>query len=492
MQNHRMQDQKNTVRQSNHQGQGTSSPASGSDGGFTCSDDGNADRLVSRHGAELHYCYEIGWVVWDGKRWTRDKLGEVRRRAVDTVRHIGIEAAKEEDIRKSKDYMEWASKSLAHYRIKALIACAESKHPVPILIDEFDRHPLLLNVANGTLDLESDQYREHRREDLLMRATPVPHDPKAKCPTWLGFLERVMDRNPDLIGFLQKAVGYSLTGSVEEECFFVLHGNGANGKSTFIETVRALLGDYAVQTPVETFMAKRGDSIPNDVAQLRGARFVSASETEEGRRLGEAQLKHLTGGDTVPARFLRREFFHFLPEFKLWLACNHKPKVRGTDDAIWRRIRLIPFLVQIPAHERDPKLKGRNGKLQAELSGILNWALEGLRKWQEDGLGVPQAVAEATSDYRTDMDVTGSFLKDRCIVAEGATVGSGDLYDAYCAWCGENGEQTMGKKAFGATLTERGFTRDRGPGGKHIRLGIGLVVYPDTEPEYVGKGEYGS
>ncbi|HYU47276.1 MAG TPA: phage/plasmid primase, P4 family, partial [Terriglobales bacterium] len=258
-----------------------------------------------------------------------------------------------------------------------------------------------LNLKTGTL-------QPHCREDLLTKCLPIAYDPNAECPTWLDFLKTIMANNAALITFLQRAIGYSLTGDTSEQCLFIAHGSGSNGKSTFLEVLQALLGDYAESTPSASLLAKdRHDGIPNDIARLRGARLVTAVEIGEGKRLNEELVKRLTGQDTMTARFLFAEFFDFHAEFKLWIACNHLPTIRGTDHAIWRRIRLIPFTVTIPDEQQDKKLPG---KLQAELPGILRWAIQGCLAWQEQELSTPSEVIAATKDYRALMDVIGGVL----------------------------------------------------------------------------------
>ena len=287
---------------------------------------------------------------------------------------------------------------------------------------------------------------------------PIDFDPDAECPIFLAFLERVMAGNCALIAFLQRAVGYSLTGLTGEQVLFLLYGLGANGKSTLLEILRALLGDYAQQTEFSTFLVRKQDGVRNDLARLRGARFVSAVEMEGERRLSEALVKQLTGGDTISARFLFSEFFEFLPAFKLWLAANHKPEIRGTDHAMWRRVRLIPFTVTIPDDAQDKSLPA---KLRAELPGILAWAVRGCLQWQANGLDAPDEVTRATEDYRAEMDVLGDFLAERCIDESGTHVLAADLYGAYRLWSEQNGAEAISGVAFARRLTERGFTRVR-------------------------------
>jgi len=410
------------------------------------SDQGNAMRLVHRHGQDLLYCHPWRkWLIWDGRRWRVDETAEVVRRAKEAVQSIYAEAAETADEKKRQDLEKHALKSEANARIKAMIESAQSEPGIPVLPDELDADLWLLNCLNGTLDLRTGELREHRREDRITKLIPVEYDPEATAPTWDAFLQRIMDGNEDLIAFLQRAVGYSLTGDVGERVLFFLHGRGANGKSTFLETVRALLGDYAQRAPTETLLARRSGNIPNDVARLRGARFVSASESEEGKRLNEPLIKEVTGGDTLCARFLHAEFFEFEPECKLWLSTNHKPVVRGTDKAIWDRIKLIPFAVTIPEAEQD---KHFGEKLKAELAGILAWAMRGCLDWQENGLGVPGAVKRATESYREEMDTLGDFIKDCCVVGPTVEVITKDVYNVYVEWCKANGEQPISKRAF--------------------------------------------
>jgi putative DNA primase/helicase len=281
--------------------------------------------------------------------------------------------------------------------------------------------------------------------------------------------------------FVQRAVGYSLTGNTREQVIFIAHGTGRNGKSTFTTTLLSLLGEYGQQTPTETLMVKRGDSIPNDLARLKGTRLVAAMESDEGRRLSEALIKQLSGGDRIPARFMRAEWFEFQPTFKIWLATNHKPVIRGTDLAIWRRIRLVPFTVTISEQEEDKQL---GEKLQAEFPGILRWAVEGCLAWQQHGLGMPEAVKNATAGYREEMDVLGAWVAECCVIEPNAKAGAKELYASYTAWCEAGGERALSQRAFGLQLGERGFERYRGTGKKHMWRGIGLKSDPyDPAPD---------
>jgi putative DNA primase/helicase len=443
---------------------------------FHLTDIGNGQRLVSRHGHDLRYCYPWGkWLIYDGQRWAKDSTGEVDRRAKDTVRSMYAEAAQIEEKALREALADHARKSESDAKRQAMISSAKSEQDVPIMPDDLDRDPWQLNLLNGTVDLRAIKLRPHRPKDLISKLAPVSFNPGAECPAWWKFLERVFDQDFDLIHFIQKTVGYALTGITREQCLFFLYGLGANGKSTFLEVIQTMLGDYANQTTSETFMVKRqGGQISNDVADLRGARFVSAAEIESGRRMAEVLVKQMTGGDKLKARFLYSEYFEFKPEFKIFLAANHKPVIRGTDNAIWRRIHLIPFTVQIPRGEQDREL---SEKLKTELPGILNWAIEGCVNWQEKGLTPPQAVQEATQKYREEMDILNDWIFESCVLAPGATAMATDLYKSYSSWAEEAGEKRpLSQTAFGIKLTERGFHSNRGAGGKTIREGIGLKI----------------
>ncbi len=442
---------------------------------------GNAQRLVTRHGRDLRYCHLWNkWLAWDGMRWQVDDSGEIVRRAKDTVRGIYAEAKETSEPEERKAIARHALRSEADARIKAMISLAQSEPGIPIDPTLLDTDPWLLTCLNGTIDLRSGELLPHEREHYITKRAPVTHDQEATCPTWLAFLGRIMAGDADLIGFLQRAIGYSLTGNTTERVFLILHGGGRNGKSTLLEVFRTLLGpDYAVRTPTDTLLAKRESGIPNDVARLRGARFVSASEADEGRRLAESTIKDLTGGDTISARFMRGEFFDFLPVFKLWLATNHRPVIRGTDLGIWDRIRLVPFSVRIPDDEQDRDLRQ---KLIAEAPGILAWAVHGCLEWQRHGLGTPSAVRKATAGYRADMDVLGAFLADRCTIDPQARIAAKTLYADYQRWCEETGEKPLSQIAVGKQLAERGFTPARsGKGRGRGWIGLGLLSETDDE-----------
>lgn len=438
---------------------------------FNLTDLGNGERLIARHGQNLHYCTPWRkWLAWDGKRWHVDTTQQVRQWARETVRAIYTEAAGMANETDRKLIARHAVRSEAEARIDALISLAQMD--CPVLPEHLDQDPWLLNVQNGTLDLHTGELRSHQREDLLTKLVLVAYDSAASCPTWEAFLERILAGRQDVIDFLQRAIGYSLTGDTSEQCLFLLYGIGANGKSTCLEVVHKLLGDYAERAEFSTFLHKDRDSVRNDLAKLRGARFVAAGEVDEGRRLAESLVKSLTGEDTVSARFLFGEFFDFRPQFKLFLAANHLPVIRGTDYAIWRRIRVIPFIVTIPVEEQDRTLPA---KLKAELSGILAWAVRGCLAWQQEGrLIEPEAVRAATTAYQTEMDTLAAFIEECCLIKAGSQVKAGDLLTAYQRW---SGDSKMTYQKLVRRLTDRGFERGRSTITGHMTWrGIGLLA----------------
>lgn len=439
-----------------------------------CTDLGNAKRLTDRHGHDLWFVPEVGWLIWDGKRWKKDGSREVERRMQETVASIYTEASNSPDKDTRKRLAKHATSSESLNKMRAAIGVAESLLTADI--QDFDTDPLLFNASNGVIDLRTGKLRDHSRDDLISQLAPVDYDQGAAAPQFIEFLKRIFDGNQNLIGFIQRAFGYGLTGLTDEHCFFIGWGGGANGKTTLFRTYLKALGDYAKVTSAETLLIKRQpQAINNDVARLRGARVVIASEAEEGRRLAESLVKEMTGEDRVQARFLYHESFEFVPTFKLFLATNHKPVVKGTDHAIWRRIRLIPFSVTIPPEEQDRKLMD---KLETELPGILAWAVQGCLEWQEVGLRTPDEVRKATGEYRKDMDVLAPFLSDCCKTSPAFHDSAKELYRNYGEWADENGERKLSQKRFGQYLTERGFESCRitsGPDkGKREWVGIGL------------------
>lgn len=421
---------------------------------FPLTDLGNAERLIARHGVDLRYCPTRGcWLIWDERRWREDDTGEIRRRAGETVRDIYRGAGQESDEHQRAAQGRHALKSESYRAISAMVSLAETLEGVPVRPDELDADPYLLNAANGTLDLRTGELQIHQRHDLITKAVEIDFDPAAPCEVWLAFLDRIFKGRKRLIRYIQRVIGYTLTGETSERCIFICYGIGANGKSTLLRVIHALAGDYARRAPAEALLKKRGGGIPNDIAALRGGRFVFASESDEGRRLAEAFIKEFTGGEAVTARFLHHEFFTFTPQGKIWLATNSKPEITGTTKAIWDRIRLIPFDEVIPEEEQD---KHFFEKLKEELPGILAWAVRGCLAWQKEGLGTSAEVKQATEVYRREMDVLGPFLEEHCEFSETYRVTAKALREAYLGWCTSSCEEPETWRVVAARLKDRG------------------------------------
>jgi putative DNA primase/helicase len=432
---------------------------------------GNGQRFTAQWGNDVRFNPTQGsWLHFDGTRWVPDAVGKIMQLAKETARKIYEEASYERDDTQRKALVGHATRSESIARLEAMLKAASTEPGIPILPDQLDSDPWVLNVLNGTICLRTGYLLPHKRENLITKKAPVIYDPQAPCPRWTHFLQTIM-QSMEKIDFLMRACGYGLTGLTYEQVLFILYGVGANGKSVFCETISYVLGDYALTVPFSTFLVKRGDAIPNDVAMLPGARFVSASEGEQGSRLAESLVKRLTGGDKVSARHLHCEFFEFTPQFKAFLSTNHKPAVRGTDHAMWRRIRLIPFTYTVPESERDLRLLE---KLKEESSGILMWLLAGCLKWQRVGLGAPAEVQQATDSYRQEMDAFSDFIDECCIVNNAARAPVSDLYKAYSGWAERNGEDVLTRRQLTSQLGERGFKTVQGTHGYYFFQGLGL------------------
>lgn len=443
------------------------------DKNYHLTDLGNSDRFADRYKDRVRYCHEWGkWLSWDGRKWLVDDTGSIERGGKEVVRDLYTEALTIDDLDRRKKMIGFALACESDHRIKAMISLAESDLRLVVKPTMLDRHPLKLNVLNGTLDLGDMELKPHDREEYHSKICNVEYEAAATCPTWDTCLETWFADNQDDIKFVQKAAGYSLTGDISEHCLFILYGTGRNGKSTFLNTIAAILNDYSLNTPAETLLVKTHDGIPNDLARLKGARFVTAVEAEAGRRLAEAMVKQSTGGDKISARFMRAEWFDYTPEYKIWLATNHKPVVKGTDDAIWERIRLIPFTTTIPEEKRDKRL---DEKLKAEGPGILKWMLEGYRLWCLEGLKPSQNVRAATDDYKKEMDDLGEFIEERCVL-EG-DVYNKNLYASYCDYCDVEGLKPATQKFFTARMRERGFVNHPTKKGK-IWFGLSIKDQP--------------
>ena len=435
------------------------------------SDDALAARFTGAHAGTLRYVSPWGkWLIWNGAVWTFDTTMKV----FDLARAICRQAAAET----GKPSLAAAIASAKTVAAIERLAKADRAHAATI--DQWDSDPWLLNTPGGAVDLRTGKSRPHRPEDYCTKITATP--PGGECPLWHQFLARITGDDGALQDFLMRAAGYCLTGSTREHALFFGHGTGGNGKSVFVNTLTAIMGGYAATAPMETFVATSSDRHPTELAALRGARLVTAQETEEGRAWAEAKIKALTGGDPITARFMRRDFFTFTPQFKLFAAGNHRPGLRGVDEAIKRRLHLIPFSVSIPAAERDPELME---KLKAEWPGILAWAVEGCGHWQSIRLSPPPAVADATGEYLGAEDAMALWLEERCKRVGYGITETGALFSDWRKWAAAAGEDPGSQKRFSQALEARGFERCRVHSGRYAVKGLVFAVDPPrTEPEH--------
>jgi putative DNA primase/helicase len=422
-------------------------------------DVGNARRFVTRYGDIVRWIIEFKkWLLWKDDHWQLDIADEVMQLGKATTYSIYEEAAKCADSNVADSVVAHAKASQQLPRLRAMLELARTEPGVFIGQHVIDCDPWLLGVQNGVVELRTGHLRPARPEDLITKRTSIAYDATAECPVWLGFVDKIMGGDKDLIRFLQRAVGYSMSGLTTEQCLFFLFGMGSNGKSTFLKTLEQLLDGYAASCQPDTLMSKKAEGgVNNDIARLRGARFVSTIEAEEGKRFAEALIKQMTGDDTLVARFLFQEHFEYRPQFKIWLAANHKPIIRGDDHAIWRRIRLIPFAVTIADNEKDKDLAA---KLVKERAGILRWAIEGCLAWQREGLSPPASVSGATDSYRAEMDVFGAWLKECCETHGSFEESVKTLFESYRRWCDETEIHTHSKMKFSLKLKERGFRHE--------------------------------
>ena len=408
----------------------------------------NADRLYARHKGKLMYTPGGGWFVYSAKSWKRDEGGEIRTCAIDVARRIKSEAAFKPGDEERQTTVRHAARSGSRSGIDAMVHLAQPKFLVND--SELDRDKYLLNVENGTLDLRTGELRPHDPQDRITKLAPIAYDPGARCPTFARFVDDITEGDREVRGFLWRVFGYCLTGCTDEQVFFFIIGPGRTGKSVLANVLRELLGDYGLQADMKTFLIKKYDNaIPTDIARLRGARVVVASEANVNKQIDEALIKAMTGGDPLVARFMRQNEFQFTPEFKLALVANDFPRVRRKDDAFWRRARVIPMNRVVPKSEVDP---GLQEKLRRELPGILAWAARGCRSWQKNGLPLPPLVQEATERWKAFADVVGRFVAENCELDPDARVRSRALYIAYKDWCAENKESPQTESGFHTSL----------------------------------------
>ncbi len=441
--------------------------------GFPCTDLGNAERLVAAHAEDVRFLVGAGWHLWNEHRFELDRTRRVFVLMGDVARGIYAEAATVNDADHRKALASWAKTSEARAKLEAAVALAESRPDVVDLYERYDADPWLVGLRNGVYDLQQDEFRAGRREDRITLCMNIEFDGDAAAPRWEQFQSEIHGGDADMIAFKKRCLGYSLSGDTSEQKLFIQHGAGANGKSTEQAVILELFDGYGRKAEADTLLVRdRRGAANNDIARLKGARYIATAENEDGQRLAEALVKTLTGEDRISARFLYREHFEFQLSGKIWLATNHRPEVTGTDYALWRRVLLVPYDVVFDEARRDPGLRQ---KLLAERAGIFNWLLVGFRQWKATGLAAPERVTAATAQYRADMDRIGGFLAEQCVLGSGRTKAA-DVYRRYRQWCEFNGIRHLSARKFHERM-ERDHQLRRSRDDTGVYPGLTLVTW---------------
>jgi putative DNA primase/helicase len=434
------------------------------------SDDSLALRFAELHKDRLRYVAAWGrWLEWDGIKWKFE----------DTLHALDLARAVCRGVAATCNKPAIARAIVSAKTVAAIERLAKADRRLAATVEQWDADLWALNTPGGIFDLRTGQQRAHRQTDNCTKATAVA--PRGGCPLWLAFLDRITGNDASLRLFLQRMCGYFLTGTTREQALFFGFGAGANGKSVLVSTIAGVLGDYAAAAPIETFIASGSDRHPTELAGLRGARLVTAGETEEGRRWNETRIKTLTGGDNIAARFMRQDFFEYVPQFKLLIVGNHKPGLRDVDEAIRRRMSLIPFSVTIPAEERDPDLLE---KLKGEWPGILQWMLEGCTAWQGEGLTQPEIVRQVTADYMAGEDVIAQWIAECCTVKATHSATLAELFASWLKWAKARSEFVGSQKRLSQVLQDRRFTHRR-----QSRTGRAMFEGVSVNLEHVVNGE---
>lgn len=471
--------------------------------GLNCTHFGNADRFLVRYETAVRYCPPFDWwYIWiDGEgRWLRDETGMVAELGKAVVLKIYEEASVAAPESHRKALAAWAMRCETPGSVNQMLEVARSNPKIVVMPDTFDQENHLINLQNGYYDLLQHRLIPHDRQHFFSMVLPFGYDPKATCPGWLAFLERIFKSNPEkekIISFLQRAIGYTLTGDTSERAVFLMHGLGANGKTVFVRVLEALFGDYGASVSSSCFTTAMATNVRNDLARLTGKRFVWASENSSETVLDEEMIKRASGGDTIVCRFLFKEEFEYRPNFKIWWIFNHKPKIKDATDSLWDRFHLVPCEERIPLEEQDKKI---TDKLITELPGIFNWALAGLKEYQVGGLLAPEAVKKATKDYRSDEDLLSEFLAewvdiiqqrsfDGTVIDSDIRVPFSELWLAWRIYRKANGEKILSKKWLGSQLSDK-FKQDRDKKTRYY-LGIRLKRDPSLDDEYERKRDAG-
>jgi len=446
-------------------------------------DGGFSEWFFAACGDDVRYLAEHRqWALWDGRRWMIDAANAIRERAKECVRTIVSMIPYEESPEAQEKMLKLAHRFDNVDRIEKMLKYAQTDPRVLTSIQDYDQNTWLLNVANGTIDLRTGNLLVPLRKHMITKVLDIQYDQHANAPTWKAFLVRIMRSHPDIIPFLQRAVGYTLTAATTEHLFFLLYGSGRNGKSTFVEALLAVLGEYAQASSPETWLKQMGGrSAEPDIARLPGVRMVSTAEIGEGRALDEARVKAIVAGDTITTRNLYQSAFDFVPTCKLWISTNHAPQIKGNDEGMWRRVCLIPFAETISYDEMDRDLPN---KLRAELPGILAWAVQGCIDWQRDGMQIPDVVRAKTDEYRSDQDVIGQWIDECCDIDDDARESGSALFASYAEWARARGERRpLNATMFGRRLTDRGIESAKTGG---VAWRVGLRLRPADVPNRYG------
>jgi putative DNA primase/helicase len=433
---------------------------------YPWSDAGNAERIITLYGYSVRYSPEMKtWLIWDGRCWRIDRGKRIRLIAILTMRTLGLQVAglrvETESQRKFKEFvtdfyrMSENSKGVSNMLTQAAVMGDQLE------ISQMDSNPWLLNCLNVTIDLQTGRVLPHRPGDFITKCCAVVYDPNAKCDRFLSFIHRIMGDREELCAYLQRVFGYALTGLVSEKALFCFFGAGDNGKTTFLELFRWLLGTYSAQVLIESLMSaanQSSNSTSADLADLQGARYVTTSEAEEGQRLAEGKIKYLTGMSEVKSCRKYENPITFKPTHKVFMDANQRPIVRGTDRAIWKRLKPIAFTVTIPDEEKDKHLLE---KLKAEGPGILAWAVRGCLEWQWNGLCEPAEIETESARWKADNDPLKDFIEDQCEIGPERSITVANLYREYDAWAIQGGERPLTKKQFSGRLTNLGYTQGR-------------------------------
>lgn len=438
---------------------------------YAWTDTGNAERVVDLFRGRIHYIHTWEtWLIWDGATWSF--APDIQPQVKEACAELHAEVEQIQNPKTKKAGRAWALVSESASKRRAAAFLAESEDGVRVDHNALNADPMLLGTENGVLDLRTGEVRAALATDFITKSAKIDYRADAECPTWERFLSDIMVGDESMVAYLQRAIGYCLTGDTREQKLFFLHGDGSNGKSTFINVLLELLGDYGAPGAPELLLAKGAGAHPTEQADLHTLRLVSCQEVEEGRYWNEALLKLLTGGDPIKARRMNEDFWSFTPTHKFWVSGNHKPNVRGTDNGIWRRLILIPFKASF-LDRADTDLPRR---LRAELPGILAWAVRGCLEWQRIGLQEPASILIAVAKYRAEQDTIGAFLRERCETGPHMTAGRQQLRAAYERWCDEEGDRRpFSPRAFNEALRSRGFEEGRTNSDGRLWKGLRLV-----------------